>query len=150
MAIKGPATPQTLLLGRHEIEELLSMGEALRVVENALKLKAQGKAIMPCKLYLDLPEYHGDFRAMPAYIDGSAGMKWVGVYPDNRKYNLPAVMAMIILCDPNTSYPLAVMDGTYITNIRTGATGGIAVKYLARKGSFVIGMVGACYPVPIR
>ena len=80
----------TILLSRGEIEQQLSMKEVLEVVENAFKLKAQGKAIMPCKIYLELPEYHGDFRAMPAYIDGSAGMKWVSVYPNNRQYNLPA------------------------------------------------------------
>jgi len=133
----------TILLSRGEIEQQLSMKEVLEVVENAFKLKAQGKAIMSCKIYLELPEYHGDFRAMPAYIDGSAGMKWVSVYPDNRRYNLPTVMALIILCDPNTSYPLAIMDGTHITNMRTGAAGGIAVKYLARKDSSVVGMIGA-------
>jgi len=140
---KDSIDPETLLLGRREIKELLGMSEVLKVVENAFRLKAQGKTIMPSKIYLDLPEYHGDFRAMPAYIDGNAGMKWVSVYPNNHKYNLPAVMAMIILCDPNTSYPLAIMDGTHITGMRTGAAGGIAVKYLARKDSSVIGMVGA-------
>ena len=56
------------------------MSEVLGTVENAFKFKAQGKTIMPCKLYLDLPEYHGDYRAMPAYIDGSTGIKWVGRY----------------------------------------------------------------------
>jgi len=119
------------------------MAEVLEVVDNAFKLKAQGKVIMPCKIYLELPEYHGDFRAMPAYIDGNAGMKWVSVYPNNCQYNLPVVMAMIILCDPNNSLPLAIMDGTHITSMRTGAAGGIAVKYLAKKSSSVIGMVGA-------
>ncbi len=133
----------TIVLSRGEIEQQLSMKEVLEVVENAFELKAQGKAIMPCKIYLELPEYHGDFRAMPAYIDGSVGMKWVSVYPDNRRYNLPTLMALIILCDPKTSYPLAIMDGTHITNMRTGAAGGIAVKYLARKDSSVVGMIGA-------
>ena len=134
---------KTLLINKSEIEELLSLRDVLRVVEKAFKLKAQGKTIMPAKIYLELPEYQGDFRAMPAYIDGSAGMKWVSVYPNNRQYNLPTVMAMIILCDPDNSYPLAIMDGTHITNMRTGATGGIAVKYLARRDSSTIGMVGA-------
>jgi len=134
---------KTILLSRREIERQLGMKEALEVVENAFKLKARGKAIMPSKIYLELPQYNGDFRAMPAYIDGSAGMKWVSVYPDNHQYKLPAVTALIILCDPNNSYPLAIMDGTHITNMRTGAAGGIAVKYLARKESSVIGMVGA-------
>jgi len=82
-------TLKTVLLSRDEVEKQLSMTEVLEVVENAFKLKAQGKAIMPCQIYLDLPQYHGDdFRAMPAYIDGSAGMKWVSVYPDNRQHNL--------------------------------------------------------------
>jgi len=119
------------------------MGEVLKAVEYSFKLKAQGKVIMPPKLYLNLPEYQGDFRAMPAYIDGSAGVKWVSVYPNNHRYNLPSVMATIILCDPNTGCPLAIIDGTYITAMRTGAAGGIAVKHLARKNSSVIGMIGA-------
>ena len=139
----GDRTLKTLLLGRREIEELLGMSEVLKVVENAFKLKAQGKTIMPPKIYLNLSEYQGDYRAMPAYIDGSAGVKWVSRYQNNRKYNLPAVMAIITLCDPNTGYPLVIMDGTYITRMRTGAAGGIAVKYLARKDSSVIGMIGA-------
>ena len=132
-----------LILSRHEIEEFLNMGEVFKAVEYSFKLKAQGKVIMPPKLYLNLPDYQGDFRAMPAYIDGSAGIKWVSVYPNNRRQNLPTVMATIILCDPNTGCPLAIVDGTYITSMRTGAAGGVAVKYLARKGSSVIGMVGA-------
>lgn len=70
-------TSPVLMLVGHEIGELLSMGEALKQVEYALRLEVEGRAIMPPKLYLDLPDYHGDFRAMPAYIDGSAGLKWV-------------------------------------------------------------------------
>ena len=134
---------EVLLLNRCEIENLLSMGEVVRAIEHAFKLQAEGRAIMPPKLYLELPEYQGDFRAMPAYIDGSAGIKWVSVYPNNWRYNLPTVIAIIILCDPNTGCPLAIMDGTYITAMRTGAAGGVAVKYLARKDSSVIGMIGA-------
>jgi len=139
---KGSMITQVLTLGRHEVEGLLSMSEALAEVERAFRLEAEAKAIMPPKLYLDLPKYHGDFRAMPAYIDGTPGLKWVSVYPDNRRHNYPCVIATIVLCDPNTGCPLAVMDGTYITSIRTGAAGGVAVKYLARKDSSVIGIIG--------
>ena len=131
------------LLGRRKTEELLSPAEAMAAVERAFKLKAQGKANMPPKLYLEMPEFGGDFRAMPAYIDGTAGLKWVSGYPNNYKYNLPTVMATIVLCDSNTGRPLAIMNGEYITNIRTGAAGGVAVKYLARVNSSIIGMIGA-------
>ena len=131
------------VLSRREIEEFLNIGDVLKAVEYSFKLKAEGKVIAPPKLYLNLPEYQGDFRAMPAYIDGSAGLKWVSVYPDNRRYNLPSVMATIILCDSKNGCPLAIMDGTYITAMRTGAAGGVAVKYLARRESSIIGMIGA-------
>ncbi len=134
---------EVLFLSRSEIEKFLKMSDVLKVVEEAFRLQAEGKVIMPPKLYLSLPEYRGDFRAMPAYIDGSAGIKWVSVYPDNINHNLPAVIATIILCDPSTGHPLAIMDGTYITSMRTGAAGGIAVKYLARKGSSTVGIIGA-------
>jgi len=134
---------EVLILAKREIQELLSIDEALKAVEYAFKLKAGGRVIMPPKLYLNLPQYQGDFRAMPAYIDGMAGVKWVSGYPNNSRYNLPSVMATIILCDPKTGCPLAIMDGTYITTLRTGAAGGVAVKYLARRDSSIIGMVGA-------
>lgn len=142
--VNNPSKKHTvLILGGDEVKELLNMREAVQAVELAFKLRAEGKTVMPPKIYLDLPEYHGDFRAMPAYINESAGLKWVSVYPDNWRDNLPSVMATIILCDPNTSCPLAIMDGTYITSLRTGAAGAVAVKYLARRDSSVIGLIGA-------
>jgi alanine dehydrogenase len=136
--------PKVHILTRREIQGLLSnIGEALKAVEYAFKLSAEGRVIVPPKLYLDLPQYQGDFRAMPAYIDGIAGVKWVCSYPNNSEYDLPSVMAIIILCDPNTGCPVAIMDGRHITTLRTGAAGGVAVKYLARRHSSIIGMVGA-------
>ena len=71
-------------------------------------------------------------------------MKNVNVHPNNlRKYNLPTVMGLIELVDPKTGFPVAVMDGTWITNMRTGAAGGVATKYLARDDSEILGLVGA-------
>lgn len=130
------------MIGKHPIEQILTMTVAIEIVEKTFKLQGEGQVVMPPKLYMDLPEYKGDFRAMPGYVGGSAGIKWVSVYPENRVHGLLTVMASIILCDPYTGYPLAFMDGTYITNMRTGATGGVAAKYLARKDSTVVGMVG--------
>lgn len=134
---------QLLTLSGSEVEKFLSMSEALVAVGNAFRLEAEAKVIMPSKLYLDLPEYHGDFRAMPAYIDGTVGLKWVSVYPENQRYNLPCVIATLILCNPNNGLPIAIIDGTYITSTRTGAAGGVAVKHLARRNSSIIGVIGA-------
>ncbi|MCL0037304.1 alanine dehydrogenase [Dehalococcoidia bacterium] len=140
---RSSTIPEVLLLSRSKVEELLDTGEVLKAVEQAFVFQAKGKALMPPKLYLELPQYQGDFRAMPAYIDGSAGVKWVSVYPDNCRRDLLSVVATIILCDPNTGYPLAIIDGTYITDMRTGAAGGVAVKHLARRDSSIIGIIGA-------
>jgi alanine dehydrogenase len=83
---------------------------------------------------------------MPAYLEemGAAGVKIVNAHPNNpKKHGLPTVMATILLLDPKTGAPLSIMDGTWITNMRTGAGGAVAAKYLARKDSHVVAMVGA-------
>jgi alanine dehydrogenase len=120
------------------------MRRAIGIVEKAFAAHGNGGVRMPPKIYLHLGEFGGDFRAMPACVMGTAacGVKWVNVHPLNRRLGLPAVMAMIILSDPRTGYPLAVMDGTQITNLRTGAAGAVAAKYLANKFSSRVGFVG--------
>jgi len=135
---------ETLILSSPDIEKLITMPAALRIAEQAFTAYGQGKIQMPAKIYLRLDKYQGDFRAMPAYLEGveACGMKWVNVHPQNKKHGLPSVMALIIINDPKTGLPLAVMDGTYITNLRTGAAGGIAAKYLARENSSRVALVG--------
>lgn len=130
----------TLLLDNHTISSLLKMSEVIGAVEEAFIAWAEGRANMPPKAYL-LVE-HGDFRAMPAALSGCAGVKWVNAHPLNPSHNLPAVMAVLIYNDPETGYPLAIMDGTQITAYRTGATTAIASKYLARQDSHTLGIVG--------
>jgi alanine dehydrogenase len=131
----------TLFLGRSEILPLLDMKEVIPAVEDAFRQWSLGKAQMPPKSYLTVDK--GDFRAMPASLPGAAGLKWVNVHPGNPARNLPTVMAVIIYNDPETGYPLAVMDGTDITAYRTGAASAVASKYLARKNSRTLGLVGA-------
>lgn len=123
---------------------MITIPEALKAVEEAFRYCGRGLTQMPAKIYLHLDKYEGDFRAMPAYIAGmeACGIKWVNVYPRNRRFNLPAVMALVILSDPKTGFPLCIMDATLLTNLRTGAAGGVAAKYLARKDSSVVAMVG--------
>lgn len=131
----------TIILNKDAIKDLLKMSEVMKAVEQAFKDWAEGKASMPPKAYLLVNQ--GDFRAMPAAVPGGAGMKWVNVHPQNPSRGLPTVMAIIIYNDPETGYPLAVMDATDITAYRTGATAAIASKYLARPDSHTLGIVGA-------
>ena len=135
-----------LLLSRKDVEEIISMREVIEAVEEAFRAKGLGKVQMPPKSYIYFNRYQGDFRVMPAYLEDidAAGVKIVNVHPKNpQERGLPTVMATIFLLDPKTGAPLAIMDGTWITNMRTGAGGAVAAKYLARKDSRVIAMVGA-------
>jgi alanine dehydrogenase len=131
----------TLLLDRNAIKSLIKMSDVINVVEDAFKMCGEGKGNMPAKTYLSLE--HGDFRAMPAALPGCAGMKWVNVHPQNPSVGLPSIMAILIYSDPETGYPLAIMDATEITAYRTGAAAAIASKYLARRNSHTIGIIGA-------
>ncbi len=131
----------TLVLNQKEIRDLLNMSEVIKVVEQAFIDLTQGNGSMPPKAYLLLKQ--GDFRAMPAALPEAAGMKWVNVHPQNPSRGLPTVMAIMIYNDPKTGYPLSVMDATDITAYRTGATAAIASKYLARRDSHTLGIIGA-------
>lgn len=131
----------TLLLNKKEVQNLIDMREVIAVVETAFKQWTEGKGEMPSKLYLKVKD--GDFRAMPAALPGAAGMKWVNVHTGNTAKGLPTVMAVLIYNDPTTGYPLAIMDATEATAFRTAATSAIASKYLARKDSQTLGVVGA-------
>jgi alanine dehydrogenase len=134
---------KTLILTSDDIERIIDMDMVIEAVENAFEEYGKGKTIMPAKIYLPLEQYQGDFRAMPAFVGGSAGLKWVNVHPRNRiKTGLPTVMAVFIYSDPETGFPLAIMDGTIITNYRTSASGAVASKYLARKESKSLGLIG--------
>lgn len=137
---------EILFLSEHDVKSLITMREAIEIVEQAFRDFASGKAQQLMRRYLVFEKYKGKIGFMPAYIDtlNVAGIKIVGAYEENpKKYSLPRVIATIVLFDPETGLPTAVMDGTYLTMIRTGALGAVAVKYLARKDSEVAGIIGA-------
>ncbi|MCX8204431.1 MAG: alanine dehydrogenase [Candidatus Nezhaarchaeota archaeon] len=139
-------TPQTLLLTYREVLPLIEMREAIEKVEEAFKLKALGKVRMPPKLYVDLPEHGGDVRSMPVYVEdwGLVCVKVVNSHPRNpSERGIRAVMAIIELLDPSTGRPLAIMDGTLLTDLRTGAAGAVAAKYLAKPSVERVGFIGA-------
>ena len=133
----------TLMLNKKEVRRLINIGDVIDVVEAAFRDYTGGKGEMPSKVYLTVKD--GDFRAMPASLPGEAGMKWVSVHTGNIAKGLPTVMAVLIFNDPVTGYPLAIMDASEITALRTAATSTIASKYLARKNAATLGIIGAGY-----
>ena len=122
----------------------LPMSAIIEALEVMFKEKGQGRVEMPPK-----PGIHtrpdAFIHAMPAYIPKleSAGIKWVSGYPENQSKGLPYISGLLILNDPDTGLPLAVMDASWITAKRTGAATAIAAKYLARPESSSVGII-AC------
>ena len=139
---------ETLLLNPQDVTDNAKMGEVIRAVEDAFGAYERGNAQMPAKSYIDLPQYNGDFRSMPAYLEAedwdAAGIKWVNVHPDNpEEFELPTVLGTMVYSDPRNAVPLAIMDGTTLTRLRTGAAAAVATKHLAVEDASSLGIVGA-------
>ncbi len=135
----------SLVLTGTEVMQVLDMDLALSAVREAFRAYGEGRVNMPPKAYLTLA--HGDFRAMYGEIFLPAGhvcgLKWVNVHPGNPAKGLPTVMAKVVLNDPETGLEWADMDGTFITNYRTGAAGGVAAEVMARPDAARLGVIGA-------
>ncbi len=124
------------------------MPAVIEAVADAFAADARGETIMPAKSYIDLPQYNGDFRSMPAYVAAetwdAAAVKWVNVHTDNpADHDLPTVLGTLIYSDPETAFPLSVMDGTVLTRLRTGAAAAVATDHLAVADADSLGLVGA-------
>jgi len=144
MASGGSFTMKTRVLTRNDVEAIAKMTLAVDAVEQAFAAFGRGETTMPPKVYLSIEDHDGDFRAMPSRLGDSAGIKWVNVHPKNRgEFGLPTVMATFILSDPATGFPLAVMDGTWLTALRTGAAGAVASKHLVRGTPSTLALIGA-------
>lgn len=142
---------ETLLLNASTIKQLMTTKDFNDIVDLTFKDLDRGKTINPPKLSLDLgetgayPHYEGFMNAMPAYIgfQDIAGLKWVGGFAGERKAaGLPYITAILTLIDPHLGKFLAVMDGTFISNKRTGSQTAMAIKYLCQKEDVTIGIYG--------
>ncbi|OPY35972.1 MAG: Alanine dehydrogenase [Methanoregula sp. PtaU1.Bin051] len=120
----------------------LDLRQVNSAVEQAFADHGRGLVQMPPKTYVTLPQ--GDFRTMPAYLPSLniAGVKVVNVHPDNPSRGLPTVMAITVLLDVATGKPEAVINATRLTDMRTGAAGAVAAKYLSPKKEIVMGVIG--------
>jgi ornithine cyclodeaminase/alanine dehydrogenase len=133
-----------LYLSRAEIDKLkISIVDVIKVVEEAFREKAEGRAEVPPKPGVR-PQKDAFIHAMPAHMSKMrvAGVKWVSGFPENPKRGLPYISGLLILNDVETGFPICVMDCTWVTAKRTGAATAIAAKYLAREGSKTFGILG--------
>jgi alanine dehydrogenase len=125
-----------------DCEKSIDLGEVNRAIETAFADHGRGLVQMPPKVYITLPE--GDFRTMPAYLPSlsMAGVKVVNVHPNNPAHGLLTVMALTVILDIATGVPVAILNATKLTDMRTGAAGAVAAKYLCPKKEIVLGLVG--------
>ncbi len=130
-------------LSRADIEQIgLSMKEIIDSVEDVLREKGEGRVEMPPKPGIH-PAQNAFIHAMPAYVPrlGAAGMKWVSGYPQNPARDLPYISGLLILNDPETGVPIALLDCTWITAMRTAAASAVAARHLSR-ATPVLAMLG--------
>jgi alanine dehydrogenase len=130
-----------------DVERLaLTDDEILAAVESALAAQGRKETVVEPRVHL-IPESSdkGHFNILRGYVKplGVAGVKVVGDFVNNYQQGLPSEMALLNLFNPETGMPLAVIDATAITDMRTGAVTAIGAKHLARKGSKVLGHIGA-------
>ena len=131
---------------------ILEMKKIIDNLEQVFLLHYQKQDILPAKVALRWGDTHseetrGRINAMPGYIGGAfntAGIKWIGSAPQNPfRFGLPRASALIILNDPETMFPYAMMDGTLISAMRTGGVTGVAAKYCALKDTQTAALMGA-------
>jgi len=121
-----------LLLSRDDVIKVLDMADCMMVVEKAFAELANGSAVLPLRINITPPD--GLSLYMPAYLKelGALACKVVTVYKNNPKlHNMPTTIGKVLLQDPSTGDVICIMDGGYLTAVRTGAVSGVATKYLA-------------------
>ncbi len=134
-----------LVLTRSQVRELVPMPDAIELMKTAFAELSAGRTVSPLRTVIPLLDREGDALFMPAYVPAmdALGLKSVNVFRRNPERGLPVIHAIVSLVDPETGQPLAIMDGTYLTALRTGAVSGAAADLLARPESRVLAALGA-------
>lgn len=133
-----------LLLKRDEIKEVFTMRDAIEAVKLAFSMYSDGKSEVPLRTNIQVPKSNGTLLFMPAFAEeiDKASLKIVNIYPDNAKVGLPTAPAQVLLIDTKTGLVECILDGTYLTQMRTGAATGAAFETLAVKDAKIGAMIG--------
>ena len=143
-----PSRTNFLYLSQEDVLDTgIDMNKTIEIVEKVLSLHDENQVNLPSKVILDLGERErGRINAMPAYVGGEfeiCGIKWISGFPPNpAEFGIPRAHALTILNNPDTGVPLVVMDGTYLSAMRTGAVTGVGAKYLANPDAETMGIIG--------
>lgn len=134
-----------LILSKEDIKSIFTMEDAVDSVKQAFSVYSEGKSVVPLRVNIDVPNHQGQSLFMPGYVPDidSIGIKIVSVFPKNVEKGKPSVPAQMILLDGTTGEVCCIMDGTYLTQLRTGAASGAASDVLAIKDAKVAAIFGA-------
>lgn len=126
---------KVLLLNQEEMQSIISMAEVIEADKQALDIYSNGEKDIPLRINLDVPEHEGQSLYMPGYAAKAKalGVKIVSVYPRNIEKGITSVPSTMVLVDDVTGQVNCLMDGTYLTQLRTGAVSGAATDLLAKK-----------------
>lgn len=134
-----------LALTRNQVRALVSMPDAIALMKQAFAELSAGRTVSPLRTVISLPDREADALFMPAFVPAmdALGLKSVNVFRGNPTRGLPAIHALVMLVDTETGQPVAIMDGSYLTALRTGAVSGAAADLLAREDSHTLAVIGA-------
>ena len=138
-------TPKQLVLDRTAIEAVAPpITEIVDLVEDTYRRDAAGQVEAPTKIGVHPNHPHSFLHAMPAWVSGSGalGIKWISYYPGNTARGWPDSSALIVLNDPEHGLPVAIMEGMWITLVRTAACGAVAARHCVRGEPKRLGLVG--------
>jgi alanine dehydrogenase len=133
------------VLCEEDIRRALSMKDAVEAMKEAFKAVSAGQVTMPTRTHIDISTYNGTALFMPSYSDyfGKIAVKVVNIFPANKKRGLPSIQGIVCLLDGQTGSPLAILDGTFLTALRTGAASGAATDLLASPDADTVAIIGA-------
>jgi len=134
-----------LALNRTDVRNLVPMAEAIKLMKLAFGELSAGRTDSPLRTVISVADGMADALFMPAHVPAmqALGLKIVSVFGQNPSRGLPVINAVVVILDVETGQPLAIMDGTYLTALRTGAVSGAATDLLARSDSRVAAVIGA-------
>ncbi|KNF08333.1 ornithine cyclodeaminase Ocd [Gottschalkia purinilytica] len=133
-----------LVLTAEDIKKVFSMNDAVQASKDALRMYTLGNVEIPLRVNIDVPKFNGQSLFMPGYAEeiNSVGIKIVSVFPQNAKKGIPSVPAKMLLLDGETGDVVSIMDGTFLTQFRTGAVAGAGTDILSRKDSKTFALFG--------
>lgn len=133
------------ILNQAQVTELLPMSECVELMEAALMTLSRGEATLPLRTVFRVPPGRGVFGVMPAHLSKPAalGLKAIGVFPENEGTRLDSHQGLVLLFSPQTGAPIAVMDASSITAIRTAAVSGVATRALSRSEAGNLAILGS-------